>query len=224
MMPEIFTGDIKSLFMYWQDQDRAEKFLKGGTREKAIEEAKGFKRLFSGKVWADMGTGTGYVVKRLKDHFNPISIVGIDISRAMLQRYQVDGAHRVLATTSGLPLRDASIGAVSIFFCLSDYPDLRPFFAEVARVLVKDGPFLFVDYAKGDQYWETRKVHHGEKGIVGNINLRTTEEVKSRLEQNFNVVHLDYVSDMVDSKRLHAPFQLPLKIERKFIMALSRKK
>ena len=223
-MPEIFTGDFKSLFWYWQDQDRAVKFLKGGTREKAIDEARRFGKFFCGKIWADMGTGTGYVVKRLKDYFKPISIIGIDISQPMLRSYQVKEAQRVLATTSGLPLRNGSIGAVSIFFCLSDYPDLKPFFVEVARVLDWEGPFLFVDYAKGDQYWEARKAHHGEKGIVGNINLRTTEEVKDQLEPNFNIVHLEYVCDIVDSKRLHPPFQLPSKIERKFIMALATKK
>ncbi|RMG22471.1 MAG: class I SAM-dependent methyltransferase, partial [Methanobacteriota archaeon] len=173
-MAEHFTGSPEKLFQYWQDENRARKFLSGGTREAAIEFCRSFKTHFAEKVWMDIGTGTGYVVKKLLHDYRPKAIIGIDISKAMLAMYQVEDALLAISSAFNLPFRDRSVDAISTFFCLSDYPSLTPFLHQVKRTLRNEGIFLFVDYAKGDGYWELRKKHHGENGIVGNINLRTT--------------------------------------------------
>ncbi|RMG19880.1 MAG: hypothetical protein D6732_29365, partial [Methanobacteriota archaeon] len=81
---------------------------------------------------------------------------------------------------------------------------------------------LFVDYAKGDGYWELRKKHHGENGIVGNINLRTTEEIMREMVQ-FTPIFSGYVEAKVSSERLKGPFELPSTITRRFAVCLVKK-
>lgn len=219
-MTEHFTGNPKRLFNYWQDSNRAKKFLSGGTREAAINFCRSFKDHFTDKVWADIGTGTGYVVKSLLKDFRPKAVIGIDISKAMLSMYQVDESLLSIGSGFNLPLRQTSVDVVSSFFCFSDYPSLRPVFKEGARVLNHHGKFLYVDYAKGDGYWELRKKHHGENGIVGNINLRTTEEILAEIDQ-FTPIFSGYVEAEVPSEHLKAPFELPPTITRKFAVCLA---
>ncbi len=222
-MAEHFTGNPQRLFDYWQDEKRAKKFLTGGTRGSAIEFCRAFKDHFHQKVWVDIGTGTGYVVKKLIEDYKPRQTIGIDISKAMLKNYQLKESLLTLGSGFNIPLRNQSVDAISTFFCFSDYPNLQPLFQEAKRTLTPKGKFLFVDYAKGDGYWERRRKHHGEKGIIGNINLRTIEEIQNEAGKQFETIHASYVQTEVDTEYLNAPFELPQKIKRRFVVIFAEK-
>ena len=128
----------------------------------------------------------------------------------------------VIGNTFKLPFRKESFAVVSNFFSLSDYPQPVEAFTEFSRILMKTGNFYFVDYAQGDEYWETRKKYHGKTGrdnkvIVGDINLRNIELGKNLLPSSLRAVFTEIISYNIESDPLNSSFDLPEYIVRKIL-------
>ena len=61
-------------------------------------------------------------------------------------------------------------------------------------IVRSSGRVVLIDYARGDSYWELRRMLHGFRGIVGNINLRTPQETTLVFEKvGFEIDYADYV-------------------------------
>lgn len=101
-------------------------------------------RLTPGRA-IDAGCGTGAVAQQLLDRGH--DVVGVDVSEGMLARARkaAPDARFVAGDITDLPLPDKGVDHVVCSLALAHLPDLRPFFAEAARVMRPGGHLLIID-------------------------------------------------------------------------------
>jgi malonyl-CoA O-methyltransferase len=130
-------------------------------RHAALEQEVG-RRLLSRTVFnqleprriVDLGCGTGDCSTALKDQFRKAHVTGLDFSAVMLEQCRrkpklMRPVRFVCADMSRLPLADQSVDMV--FSNLANYWSNDPpaLYAEIRRVLRKDGMFLFSTLGPG---------------------------------------------------------------------------
>jgi ubiquinone/menaquinone biosynthesis C-methylase UbiE len=96
----------------------------------------------------DVGTGTGAAALRLAQRFPAATVVGVDLSEAMLEQARRNtpaeaGITYERADASALPFADGSFDLVA-------HANMIPFFDEVARVVAPGGHALFA-FSSGAQ-------------------------------------------------------------------------
>lgn len=228
MSEEYFGGSLNKLQKHWNNKRRALKFQKGQSRTVAVKYmiSKIETDIHMGS-WLDTGTGSGFIQSHVHQDIQPILFVGLDFSRTMLEAQLSPLGERIQSTTFQLPFRKRSFSLISNFFSLSDYPDIDPAFREFFEVMDSSGIFVYLDYSKGDDYWETRKLFHdkkiGKQEIIGNINLRSIEDIERMLEVNFRVTHRETISYDVSSSEFNSDFDLPEIVNRKFLFCMTYK-
>jgi ubiquinone/menaquinone biosynthesis C-methylase UbiE len=118
----------------------------------------------------DAACGTGAVAQQLVARGH--DVVGIDISEAMLSRAEkaVPDACFMPGDLTDLPLPDGDVDHVVCSLALTHLSDLRPFFAEAARVMRPGGRLLLLD-TRGHFIGSTRYplVKESADGRVGHI-------------------------------------------------------
>ncbi len=118
----------------------------------------------------DAACGTGAVARQLLARGH--DVVGVDVSEGMLARARnaVPGAVFVAGDITDLPLRDDGVDHVVCSLALAHLSDLRPFFAEAARVMRPGGHLLVLD-TRGHFTGSTRYplVKQAPDGRVGHI-------------------------------------------------------
>jgi len=92
-------------------------------------------------IAVEVGSGIGTYSGLLADRFS--TVIGIDLSMAMLRRAPIGPIHRVQGDGARLPLRDASAAAIVLINAF-----LFP--AEVQRVLKAEGALVWVN-SSGEQ-------------------------------------------------------------------------
>lgn len=112
-----------------------------------------FNQLEPGRI-LDLGCGTGDCSTALKNSFRKANVMGLDFSTAMLEQSRrkpklMRPVRFVCGDMSRLPLADQSMDMV--FSNLANYWSADPpgLYAEVRRVLRKDGMFLFSTLGPG---------------------------------------------------------------------------
>jgi ubiquinone/menaquinone biosynthesis C-methylase UbiE len=113
----------------------------------------------------DLGTGTGFVRHILPSK----NIIGIDISRSMLNQGADDGAKLIEAIAGQIPLKSDSIDKISGRSVLHHLPDLDKVASECQRVLRPGGEVVIANEPKGMPLF-----------------FRVLERLKSRLGSRFN--------------------------------------
>ncbi len=140
------TRDVRRYFdRAASDFDKAD-FAHGVTRDGLLERLRPMTAEAS--VVLDLGSATGNAIPLLQKRFRRARVIAVDSSPRMLQavrrkRALLSKRHAVQGDARALPFADASVDVV---FCNLMLPWLdRPdsVFAEVARVLRKDGLFAF---------------------------------------------------------------------------------
>ncbi len=195
-MIDYFSGSYNSLRKYWEKKFRSEKFKSLGTREPAVEFT--LKRISEflrpHHLWIDIGTGPGSVYKKAREMGLTSHFLGMDFSRAMLERFENSSVFKVLGDGRYHPLKKSCSDLATSFFVWSDYSDLTPVIRMFHAIVRSSGRVVLIDYARGDSYWELRRMLHGFRGIVGNINLRTPQETTLVFEKvGFEIDYADYV-------------------------------
>ena len=103
----------------------------------------------NGKDVLEVSSGRGGGAAYIARHFNPRSIVGIDLSRKAVQfcqrYYDVAGLSFKVGDAENLEFKDNSYEVVVNIEASHNYPDKRRFIKEVHRVLKPSGYFLFAD-------------------------------------------------------------------------------
>ncbi|MHA2170545.1 MAG: class I SAM-dependent methyltransferase [Candidatus Kariarchaeaceae archaeon] len=225
-MPEsnYFAGSFDKLRNHWEDEKRAIKFRKGQTRTKVAKYI--VERLETDihqGSWLDTGVGAGYIQSLVGVSVSPCFHVGLDFSHSMLISHENPYGERVRATTFNLPFRKNAFNLVTNIFSLSDYPNIENAFKELIRTVSLGGIFSHSDYAAGDQYWETRKKAHGQQvdddtQVMGNINLRSLEEIRECIPRNSRIVFQKVVEYDVETDAMKPQFPIPKVITRRFII------
>lgn len=100
------------------------------------------------RIVLDIGSATGAGSRLLAKRFRKSTIVSVDFSRAMLRvarnnRSRFSRVREVQADAARIPLPDQSVDIVFANLLLPWIDDAGSFFAEVSRVLGKDGVFAF---------------------------------------------------------------------------------
>jgi len=119
-----------------------------------------------GAVVLDVATGTGLVLRALRDRrgVDPARAVGVDVSAGMLAvaREALPGATLVEADARALPLPDASVDLVTCVTGLHLIPGTAEVLAEWARVLRPGGTVVTASFAVFDA-----ERHHQELTAPG---------------------------------------------------------
>jgi SAM-dependent methyltransferase len=113
-----------------------------------MEESLLFLQCVKGMV-LDVGCGDGIPTVSLVQHHQ---VVGVDFASTMLLRAKSNllSAGLLRASIDHLPLRSASIPAVTCFFVLSDYYNPTHIVNEFGRVLQAQGRIILADYSSND--------------------------------------------------------------------------
>jgi SAM-dependent methyltransferase len=90
----------------------------------------------------DVGCGRGGVLEDLQHRAG--LAVGLDPDRASLQEHRAPALHRVCGLSEALPCPDGTFDLVCCSWVLEHLPDPRRALAEVGRVLVPGGRFVFL--------------------------------------------------------------------------------
>jgi ubiquinone/menaquinone biosynthesis C-methylase UbiE len=127
-------------------------FFTEAMRDAAVEKA----NLPDNAVVADIGTGTGFVLKGLVER--AARVVGFDESADMLavaRKNLADYAHVDLRLAEGksLPSKDGDFDAVFANMYLHHAPDPQAAIAEMVRVLKPGGKLIITDLDSHDQSW-----------------------------------------------------------------------
>ena len=103
----------------------------------------------------DLGCGAGLVLRRLSRDFPSVPVIGVDVSRPMLEeamsqvRENAEAADFVRAQVPPVPFNDASLGAVIAVGFIHFVEDLDALLREVARTLKPKGRFVATTYQVG---------------------------------------------------------------------------
>ena len=99
-------------------------------------------RVPAGRMWLDVGCGTGALCAAILDHCSPASVAGVEPSEGFLKAAKENLADRAalhLGSATAIPLGDASVNVVVSGLVLNFVPDGRAALAEMARVTGKGG-------------------------------------------------------------------------------------
>ena len=142
-------------------------------------------------VTLDAACGTGAVARLLVDRGH--EVVGVDASEGMLAiaRTTVPEVSFTRGDLGALPLDDADVDHVVCSLALSHLPDLRPFFAETARVMRPGGHLLVLDtrgqFQGSPLYPLVKQAPDGRVGYVANHSHGLGEYVRAALAAGFDV-------------------------------------
>ncbi|RMA97144.1 methyltransferase domain-containing protein [Hydrogenothermus marinus] len=99
-----------------------------------------FKKYFFVGKGLDLGCGTGFLTQVVKNDFN--KIIGVDISKNMIDIYNKKGFIGITADIQSLPFKKNSIDFAVSSFALH-WTDIKKSFKEIYRVLKEEGKFVF---------------------------------------------------------------------------------
>ncbi len=107
---------------------------------------------------ADLACGTGDLAQRAVSTIPGATAIGIDASRAMIaaagDRAAGAGTLRfAVATLHALPLRTASMQAITAGYAFRNVPALAPALAECARILPPGGTIVTLDFYRPARQW-----------------------------------------------------------------------
>lgn len=103
----------------------------------------------------DIATGTGDLAIMMAEKTDANKIIGLDISRGMLdvgiskieKKGYSEKIEMVLGDSEKLPFEDNSFDAITVAFGVRNFENLENGLAEILRVLKKDGLFLILETA-----------------------------------------------------------------------------
>ena len=139
-----------------------------------------------GKRVLDVGCGRGGTVALIGDTFETAEVTGVDLSPEAIAfcrrthrnprvRFEVGDAEH-------LPVENASFDIVTNVESSHTYPNLRAFYAEVARVLAKGGTFLYTDLLPVGRWLEVRALL-GPLGLTIEVDREITPNVLASCDE-----------------------------------------
>ena len=147
-------------------------------------------RLTPGRA-LDAACGTGAVARQLVERGH--DVVGVDLAEEMLARAwnAVPDACFLLGDITDLPLPDNDVDHVVCSLALAHLSDLRPFFAEAARVMRPGGHLLLLDtrghFTGSTRYPLIKAAPDGRVGYVAGYSHSLGDYLRAALPHGFLV-------------------------------------
>lgn len=135
----------------------------------------------------DLGSGTGYLTKKINQKFPNSPIFSLDIAYEMLKFSS--HPYSICADAENLPLKSNSISLVFSNLMLQWIPNLSQTFEEIKRIMKSDGYFIFTTLGSSTlKEWRTAWETVDEFPHVHNFSSKNTLEKKL---SNFSIVFLE---------------------------------
>lgn len=147
-------------------------------------------RLTPGRV-LDAACGTGAVTQQLLTRGH--DVVGVDVSEGMLARARkaAPEAQLLAGDITDLPLPDDDVDHVVCSLALAHLDDLRPFFAEAARVMRPGGHLLLLDtrghFTGSTRYPLVKEALDGRVGHISGFTHGLGDYLRAALPQGYVV-------------------------------------
>jgi SAM-dependent methyltransferase len=147
-------------------------------------------RLTPGRA-LDAACGTGAVTQQLLARGH--DVVGVDVSEGMLARARkaVPGARLMAGDITHLPLPDEDVDHVVCSLALAHLDDLRPFFAEAARVMRPGGHLLLLDtrghFTGSNRYPLVKEAPDGRVGHIAGYSHGLGDYLRAALPHGYVV-------------------------------------
>ena len=158
----------------------------------------------------DLGCGEGNDLSRLRDM--QAQIYGVDINPAAIEqahrKFPEDSNNIYLSDISSTPFEDNYFDIISSNYVLQAVEDIDAVYLEIARILKKNGKFIFIATHPMRQYFERKKINadYFESEIVNSVILDGSVVVQEpthtmndfmspALFENFNLVTFEEVHD-----------------------------
>lgn len=95
----------------------------------------------------DLATGTGDVIKLLKEKAPHLEVTGLDLSLEMMEiaKKKVKGAEFITGDAHDLPFEDEEFDAITVAFGFRNFSDRRRVLKECRRVLKKGGRLVILE-------------------------------------------------------------------------------
>jgi SAM-dependent methyltransferase len=160
----------------------------------------------------DAGCGTGGVAQLLVARGH--DVVGVDLSEAMLSRARrlVPQPSFVAGDLIDLPVCDNAVDHVVCSLAVSHLSDLRPFFAESARVMRPGGHLLLLDtrghFTGSKRYPLVKRARDGRLGYIAGYSHGLGDYLRAGLQHGFIVQACEETyrtSETVEPDEMPAP-------------------
>ena len=135
----------------------------------------------------DVATGTADVAIEMSKRLNPTKIIGVDISKEMLEigrkKIEKKKLHEIIELQEGdsenLPFEDNTFDAITVAFGVRNYENLEKGLAEMRRVLKKDGKLVVLEFSKPKLFPFKQLFHAYFKYILPLIGRFTSKDPRA---------------------------------------------
>jgi ubiquinone/menaquinone biosynthesis C-methylase UbiE len=147
----------------------------------------------------ELGCGAGYAVKQIIDEFHVNQLVGLDISKTVIQSARIrnrkhlsNGKVKFLqGDVKQLPFQDQFFSKVFSIQSIYFWEDLPNTFAEIYRVMKPEGSIIItLSDGENDNKWEgiTTLIEHQVMPIMEQCGFKNIEKIKGPDSRDFQTV------------------------------------
>lgn len=149
-----FIGKLVKVKTDWEERSRTYDNIRWVNRNETLEQMIKFCGNVNNKNVLDLGTGTGKVLKALKEEYHNGNYYGVDLSEGMMNKIDKDlGFNLSQSKIEDLSIfEDNFFDVVTARMVIHHSEDLNKAFSEVKRILKPGGKFIVCEGTPPDRY------------------------------------------------------------------------
>ncbi|WP_434296953.1 methyltransferase domain-containing protein [Clostridium sporogenes] len=149
-----FIGKLVKVKTDWEERSKTYDNIRWVNRNETLEQMIKFSGNVNSKNVLDLGTGTGKVLKALKEEYPNGNYYGVDLSEGMMSKIDKDlGFNLLQSKIEDLNIfEDNFFDVVTARMVIHHSEDLNKAFSEVRRILKPGGKFIVCEGTPPDRY------------------------------------------------------------------------